>query len=195
MIFVKNPELGKAKTRLAATIGDEKALQIYKKLLTRTKEVTEAVGVDLEVHYNQFIDQNDLWDNERYHKELQISGELGEKMEHAFQKAFDKGYERVAIIGSDCYDLNTDILKNAFDQLSKHDFVIGPSFDGGYYLLGMRQFSPQLFANKQWSTETVFRDTQADIRMSGLSLHLLQTLSDIDTEQDLGEWAVETLRS
>ncbi len=195
IIFVKNPELGKAKTRLAQTIGKEKALAIYRMLLERTKDVTFDLEVDIQVHYNQFIDRNDLWDDGRYIKKKQIEGDLGQKMQFAFEEAFSAGYEKICIIGSDCYDLNKKHLEEAFLNLETSEFVLGPSFDGGYYLMGMRALLTSVFSNKQWSTNSVFNDTLKDMKKGDKSYTLLSKLSDVDVEADLGPWASEILKS
>jgi len=189
IVFVKNPALGKAKTRLAATIGDKKALDIYQVLLDKTKQETVGLGTDKVIYYSEFIDKNDLWDNDVYQKELQVSGNLGEKISAAFHKAFADGYERICIIGSDCYDLTQQHLATAFTALQTKQAVIGPAEDGGYYLLGISKLNPQLFENKNWSTDTVGADTIKDFESLGMPYTILPTLNDIDTEADLGNWA------
>lgn len=193
IIFVKNPELGKVKTRLAKTIGKEKALRIYDMLLQKTREVVTPLAVDLQVYYNDYVDQDDLWENERFDKYLQVQDHLGAKMSTAFQQAFAQGYEKACIIGSDCWDLKTSHIEQAFDQLTTNDFTIGPSVDGGYYLLGMKALEPALFTDKQWSTSTVFKDTVETIKELGLTYALLPTISDVDVEADLGDWAKEIM--
>lgn len=195
IIFVKNPRLGKAKTRLAATVGNDKALAIYKLLLERTRDESIGLEGDKVVYYSDFVDQDDLWDNSSFLKALQRGEELGEKITHAFQTAFTKGYKRVCIIGSDCYDLTQSRIQNAFESLRQHDVVIGPAQDGGYYLLGMSAFHPKLFTNKRWSTDTVARDTIRDFESGNLRYEILPTLSDVDTEEDLGPWADEVLHA
>ena len=195
MIFVKNPELGKAKTRLAKTIGNEAALQIYELLLDKTHEVVQPLEIDLQVHYTSFIDQNDLWENEKFSKQLQLQADLGEKMRSAFENSFASGFKKVCIIGSDCYDLTTAILESAFEQLSNHDFVIGPSKDGGYYLLGMTEFQPSLFQDISWSTSTVFSETIKKITSLNKNYSELPLLSDVDVEADLGDWANKIMGS
>lgn len=193
IIFVKNPELGKAKTRLAASIGDEAALKIYKRLLERTKEITQSLPFTKAVFYSQFKDEQDLWPNEHFTKKLQPEGDLGQKMETAFEWAFAKGYEQICIIGSDCYDLTTNNLIEAFECLDNHDAVIGPARDGGYYLLGLSKTCSSVFQNKQWSTETVCSDTEKDFQSEGMSYKKLKTLNDVDTIEDLGSWASDLI--
>jgi len=184
MAFVKNPTLGKAKTRLAATIGDEKALEVYIQLLQYTHLVLKDVTCDRAIHYASFIDRDDFWLNELYQKYVQIEGELGDKMYHAFQQAFEQGYEQVVIIGSDCPELTTELVEEAVETLNTKDVVFGKAEDGGYYLLGMRKLIPELFQNKQWSTETVLSDSIQNCEDLGLSYQTLQELSDIDYEAD-----------
>ena len=185
LIFVKNPELGQVKTRLAATVGDQRALQIYQQLLERTRVITLPLAGDKMVYYTPEIQQNDLWDERYYHKAQQSEGDLGERMLHAFSEGFTRGYQRICIIGSDCYQLTTEVLQQAFDALTTHDLVIGPSTDGGYYLLGMQQLHAELFRNKHWSTASVSKDTIAEAEQKQLRWHALPTLTDVDEEADL----------
>ncbi|GAB3199770.1 rSAM/selenodomain-associated transferase 1 [Pontibacter aydingkolensis] len=187
MLFVRNPELGKVKTRLAASVGPEEALAIYMHLLQHTKQVTENLPVDKVVYYSNEIDQHDLWPNDKYKKQVQPAGDLGEKMEVSFRDAFARGYTSVVIIGSDCHQLTPDIIEKAFDELKTHEVVIGPALDGGYYLLGMNHLHAELFQNKRWSTEHVFPDTLYDIERLHLSHKVLAELSDIDHIEDLDE--------
>jgi len=193
IIFVKNPELGKAKTRLAASIGDKAALKVYKRLLERTLEITSPLRFDKAVFYNEYVDENDLWPNEPFVKKLQATGDLGQKMETATNWAFEQGYQKICIIGSDCYDLTTSQLREAFACLQNHDAVIGPAQDGGYYLVGLSKACPSIFRNKEWSTETVFTDTERDFLTEGLTYCKLEVLNDVDTKEDLGDWASDLI--
>lgn len=185
LIFVKKPEPGKVKTRLAATIGNQKALEIYQQLLQHTHSITAPLGCDKVVYYAPDIQKVDLWNEGGFQKAQQSAGDLGEKMSSAFQDGFQAGYQRICIIGSDCYQLTTAIIEEAFALLSQNDVVIGPSKDGGYYLLGMTQLYKIFFQDKQWSTSSVCHSTISDIKKAGLSYALLPQLIDIDTEEDL----------
>lgn len=185
MLFVRNPVQGKVKTRLAASVGPEKALEIYLQLLRHTRDVTRELPVQKLVYYSDTVDKNDLWPNEQYQKRVQPSGDLGEKMEAAFAAAFAEGYTAVVIIGSDCLQLTSDIILKAYHELEQQDVVIGPALDGGYYLLGMKQLHPELFRNKHWSTAHVFPDTLRDVEHLHLSYALLPRLSDVDYVEDL----------
>lgn len=185
MLFVRKPELGKVKTRLAKDLGEEKALEIYIKLLEHTRRISGSLEADKRVYYAGEIAEQDIWDVAVYQKEVQPNGDLGQKMEYAFSTAFEEGYKAVVIIGSDCYELNQTIIEQAYALLGEHDVVLGPAVDGGYYLLGMKQIHNSFFRNKRWSTEHVFADTLADIRQSNLSYALLPTLSDVDHAKDV----------
>lgn len=185
IIFYRNPELGKVKTRLAADIGDEKALAIYYLLSKHTRDITEKLFFDKVVYYTNFIDMEDSWDNHIYQKALQAEGDLGKKMEAAFAESFEKGYEKVCIIGTDCFELHESIIKEAFEKLDKCDAVIGPAKDGGYYLLGMKRLCQEIFYHKNWSTNTVLKKTIEDFDRLNLSYFKLEQLSDIDRKEDL----------
>ena len=184
IIFVRNPEKGKVKTRLAATMGAEKALAIYIELLAHTRAITTAVHAAKFVYYADKIEQDDLWNGAAVVKKLQGNYDLGGKMKEAFSVLFEAGFEKVMIIGSDCLELSTLIIEQAFDLLDEKEVVIGPASDGGYYLLGMKKLLPAIFENKQWSTDVVLQQTIADIQKEHISYHELITLTDIDTEED-----------
>lgn len=184
IIFVKNPEPGKVKTRIAQTMGNEKAVSIYKELLEHTKIVSKQLHCDNYIFYGDVINLNDLWDNDTYFKEAQNGNDLGERMKNAFDFVFKKGYNSVCIIGSDCMEITAGIIKSAFKELIKNEIVIGPSTDGGYYLLGMKQPNAVLFSDKAWSTENLLPQTISDLKKLKHSYQLLELLTDIDTEQD-----------
>jgi hypothetical protein len=185
IIFYRNPELGKVKTRLAKTLGDEKALAIYLKLSSHTRAITENLAIDKVIYYSNFVDTEDVWPNTTFQKKLQNGNDLGEKMNNAFVEGFQSGYERVCIIGTDCLELSKDIIQQAFDQLVCYDVVIGPAKDGGYYLLGMKKPMPELFKNKAWSSDTVATDTIQNFKDLSLSYAQLAVLTDVDEEKDL----------
>jgi uncharacterized protein len=186
MIFAKNPMLGKVKTRLARDIGEAKALEVYLKLLTHTSIISSAIPQDKRVFYSDFIPELDVYfDKTHFQKRLQVGDTLGNRMKNAFADSFADGYSSVVIIGSDCPELNQDILLSAFELFSNYDVVIGPATDGGYYLLGTRLWLPEIFENKNWSTETVLSDTIQDLNRLNIKYALLPYLSDVDEEKDL----------
>ena len=188
IIFIKNPIKGKVKTRLANTVGDDKALAIYSQLLERTRKITQNIDCKKYLFYSDFVDEQDDWDNSTFIKCLQKGVDLGERMLNAFKLVFEQNNNSKAIIiGSDCAALTDKIVEKGFLALQEKDFVIGPSNDGGYYLLGMNFLFETLFNNKVWSTESVLEDTENDIKMAGHTFEKLEALTDIDLEEDLIE--------
>ncbi len=183
IIFTRNPELGKIKTRLAASIGDVKALEVYETLLRHTRDVCQNVEADKFLFYDSKIVHKDIWHNNDFIKLLQKGVDLGERMKNAFAEIFDRNYERVVIVGSDLPELSTGIISAAFTKLENTEFVIGPAEDGGYYLLGMKQPFGSVFDINDWGTESVGRATMQKLR--GKSVTVLPMLNDIDTFEDL----------
>lgn len=183
LIFTRNPELGKCKTRLASTIGDKPALEIYKFLLEHTAKITEALDVTKEVHYSEEIWENDVWNNAIYSKKVQMGIDLGERMLNAFKNGFKAGFEKIIIIGSDMFDLSQSDLDVAYSQLEKNDYVVGPAEDGGYYLLGMKVLNEKLFRDKAWGTGNVLKDTLKDLKEEKLAL--LEVRNDVDYFEDI----------
>ncbi len=184
IVFVKNPVPGKVKTRLAATIGDKRALNIYLQLLSHTIQVASHADSDLILCYSDFIPENDTWTSLKAHRSIQRGDDLGARMHNALSDALIK-YERVVLIGSDCGELTTEFLDIAFDSLLKVDSVIGPAHDGGYYIIGSNQSVPGIFDNIDWSTEHVFHQTLSRLIESGLNFEIGKTLHDVDDE---GDW-------
>jgi len=183
IVFVKNPRLGKVKTRLAKTIGQEKALKIYHKLLKHTEATISQLSCDIALYFSDGIENDAPWNKSHYKKNIQSGKDLGERMQSAFRDQFQNHYNQVVIIGSDLWDLNPTILEEAFNELSSHDVVVGPAKDGGYYLLGLNDMQPALFKNKSWSTPEVLEQTLLDLQNQNVKL--LNTLNDIDTFEDL----------
>ena len=222
IIFIKNPQLGKVKTRLAKTVGNEKALEIYLELSKITRENCQILSqripskkgqsdIQPYVFYSDFINTNDDWSNGIFKKAVQSGEGLGDRMSNAFLFIL-QNHAKACIIGSDCPTLSVAILESAFEALDNHDFVVGPSTDGGYYLLGMngtqdRGFRksdfgfrdtlpkseirflkltpPQyLFENMVWSTENVLPETLHRIKAQGKTVALLPELTDVDEEKD-----------
>ncbi|MFT5667075.1 MAG: rSAM/selenodomain-associated transferase 1 [Vicingaceae bacterium] len=185
IVFVRNPVLGTVKTRLAVSIGHEKALEVYKDLIEKCRNECLAVDAKKNLFYSKVI-SNDAWDNEAFTKYIQNEGDLGDRITAAFREIF-KEEGKVVIIGSDCYDLDAKTIEEAFEKLADSDVVIGPANDGGYYLLGTNSFQPELFQNITWSTELVLDETIQQAKFKNLSVSLLKELIDLDTLEDLEE--------
>jgi hypothetical protein len=189
IIFYRNPRLGAVKTRLASAVGNEEALKVFMRLAQHTRKVTEHLTIDKVVFYSESVDLMDLWPNSIYLKTLQEGDDLGERMANAFAAGFNSGYQNICIIGTDCFELTASMIERAYAELETSDAVIGPALDGGYYLLGLRKMHSQVFKNKAWSTETVLRDTLRDFESLGLTYVKLNTLRDVDKQEDLpDEW-------
>lgn len=184
LIFIRNPQLGRVKTRLARTVGDAEALRIYHVLLEKTRAAALGVEAERRLLYSDFIDKNDAWPNDRFDKMTQSDGDLGTRMEQAFRDAFAAGARKALIIGSDCPQLDGAMLRTAFDRLDESDFVLGPAPDGGYYLLGMKVLDHAVFRDIEWSTDSVQARTLEKIRAAGKTCSLLPELTDVDTEAD-----------
>ena len=183
IIFTRNPELGKVKTRLAAIIGNQSALEIYKLLINHTVRITSTINADKYVFYSENIEQNDEWNPAVFTKKLQNGKDLGERMKNAFNLLFKKGYQKIVIVGSDIYELDSKDIDDSFIALKKSPFVIGPAKDGGYYLLGMTQLNNKIFKNKNWGMKTVFNDTIIDLKENAVAL--LSKKNDIDIYDDI----------
>ncbi len=125
------------------------------------------------------------WLGEKYEMFPQVAGDLGQKMRGAFDTLFDMGYQSVIIVGSDLPLMDVQTIQQAFQCLSQVDMVIGPSSDGGYYLMGLKKTIPDLFENMEWSTSAVLPETLRRARRNGLRIDLLAEQKDIDRYEDL----------
>ena len=186
IIFVKNPIEGQVKTRIAKTVGDAKAVEIYRELLAHTRSVAGALPAEnyaKTVYYGDCINEDDLWNG--WEKALQPQdGDLGDRMKQAFREQFARGAERAVVIGSDCLALQPRHLLEAFAQLERRDVVLGPSTDGGYYLLGMNLLREEIFDKMPWSQPQLMEKTKAALTRKNLSYALLEPLTDIDEWED-----------
>jgi rSAM/selenodomain-associated transferase 1 len=178
IVFVKNLTLGKVKTRLAKTIGNDNAFKIYEKLVSITEQVTSTVEFEKHIYFsNEVITTK--WHNEE--KLVQTGQDIGERMLNAFKDGFDKGYEQIILIGSDLPEISEEIITKGFEALKQSELVFGPAQDGGYYLIGMNKLSPTLFQNKPWSQPNLLQTTLSETN----DYSLLKELNDIDTIEDL----------
>lgn len=190
IIFTRNPVLGQCKTRLARTVGDQAALDIYRFLLRHTEQITRPLPVDKWVCYSDKPIPDDLWNELYFEKKVQMGNTLGERMKGAFSEGFAAGYDRICIIGSDMYDLNTQDIHAAFRILESCGAVIGPAQDGGYYLLGLKNQVPGIFENKEWGSDTVFTETIA--HFNKMTYGILPVKNDVDYYEDIKD--VEAFR-
>jgi rSAM/selenodomain-associated transferase 1 len=190
IVFAREPLPGKVKTRLAAAIGNRAAADLYETMLQDVlKSVRELSDVDVVVYWDCEEESLPLLAGKyRCRSRRQIPGDLGRRMQSAFEEMFADGCELCCIIGSDAPDLPLPYILEAFRLLESPqpaDVVLGPSRDGGYYLLGLRHVRPQLFTGIPWSSAFVLERSLAAARNSGLPVSLLPVWQDIDTFEDL----------
>ncbi|MBI3141794.1 MAG: TIGR04282 family arsenosugar biosynthesis glycosyltransferase [Bacteroidetes bacterium] len=186
VIFTKNPVLGKVKTRLAKSIGENMALRVYMQLLKHTREITQELDIcEKKLFYDEFIPAKDNWKDDEYDKFLQGPGDLDAKISRALKIMFDEGYEKVIIMSPDCPELTSLRLKQAFTLLDAKDFVIGPLKDGGYYLLGMKRYEPQVVEGIEYGNGTAYMETIRRIESLGMSHKALPETYDVDHERDI----------
>ncbi|MCF6155466.1 MAG: glycosyltransferase [Candidatus Brocadia sp.] len=207
IVFLKYPEPGKVKTRLAKALGDEKACAIYKSLAEGViKNIISKNSRTFNIHilFTPADKVNEIKDWLRpllnsdqgvdTHHIPQEGKDLGERMLNAFQQILqEKHYKNAIIIGTDCPGTDASLIEDAFEVLKKKDIVIGPCRDGGYYLLGMSSLVLDLFKDIDWSTDRVFDQTMKKINKNNLSYNILKTLTDIDTREDLYRCAPDIL--
>lgn len=184
LIFQKNAELGKVKTRLAATIGDQAAFDAYQLLVNYTHKIVLQSSAQKILFFSNHLEEELSKYSTDYQFEVQSGEGLGEKMSNAFQQLFKEKFDRLVIIGTDCAEITPELINEAFERLEKSEVVIGPAHDGGYYLIGMRTFIPGLFNGIPWSTDQVTALTKEYLTRNGLSFALLPILSDVDLEED-----------
>lgn len=189
LVFVKYPEPGRVKTRLAAVVGKEVAAELYRAFVEDVMAMCRSVGAAITVMVTpvEALEEVGAWLGMTHHCRAQAGRDLGERMSNAFQDAFQAGFEEAVLIGSDLPDLPRRILEEAFRELRWNECVIGPAADGGYYAIGFRAggFHASVFQGVEWSTGSVCRRTCELLRMSGARYHQLDTWEDVDTPEDL----------
>ncbi len=186
IIFIKNPKLGKVKTRIAETAGDHRALEIYQELLSHTQKVTLEVAVDRYLYYAATITDDDMWSSEQFVKRVQSAGDIGDRMSNAILEC--ENTDKVILIGSDCASITPKHIESAYAELEDHDVVLGPTYDGGYYLIGMKKSCHEIFDGVDWSTEKVLSQSIEKIQAENLTYGLIEKLSDIDYLEDWEKW-------
>lgn len=190
LVFVRAPQPGLVKTRLAAAVGDQAALRIYRRLAEHTLAEVRALAAEdvaVRVHYAPADAEDEVraWLGAGPLYLPQADGDLGVRMKDAFARAFADGPERVVIVGSDLPEVSASLLRRAFELLDAEPAVIGPARDGGYYLLGLRGMIDGIFGGIEWSTSRVLLATLERFSAAGVEPAALEVLSDVDTVDDL----------
>ncbi|MBX3102131.1 MAG: TIGR04282 family arsenosugar biosynthesis glycosyltransferase [Bacteroidetes bacterium] len=187
LLLTKNARPGHVKTRLAGSVGEQEACRIYQSLLRRAYQITSGLQLPKVIYYDLYIDDRDHWDNYVYVKALQQGESLGERMQHAFQQGFSRGYSPVMVVGTDCPSLTRELIYQAQELLKTHDYVVGPTEAGGYYLLGMNHPTPDLLAARYWQEGQLLHHTLAHITQLSATVAQLPALRDVGCLDDL-EW-------
>lgn len=192
VVFLKYLKPGNVKSRLASSLGNEVALNFYR--ICAEKLSSDLMKIRREcrkcIFFSDAGDEAAVreWIGLRFDYVPQVKGDIGNRLKHAFEYLFKQGLDRVIILASDTPDISVDTIEEAVDALGNYDIVIGPSIDGGYYLIGMNQFYNGLFEGITWSTEKVMKETLSLIDKLHLSVYSLKELRDIDTKDDLVAW-------
>jgi rSAM/selenodomain-associated transferase 1 len=189
LLFVKHPASGKVMTRLAEHVGQDIATDLYKSFVADILTTLHALSVNFKIVFfppdaeNQF----QQWLGEGYSYSPQIGKNLGQRMKNAFLQAFSDGFRKVVLIGSDLPDLPAEYLELGFKALETNDVVLGPSSDGGYYLIGFAKeaFLPDVFEGITWSSADVFEQTLNILKKHEQRVYLLPQWHDVDTLTDL----------
>lgn len=188
ILMAKPPLLGRVKTRIEVSAGAENALQVYCALLSRTLHMMSELPEDFvpivswssnsvksEIDYDF-----DVW--------YQVDGDLGVRMNEAMNRSFKNGSGSTVLIGADCPDLTVNDVTHAFEILEDNDCVLGPTADGGYYLIGCNESTPAIFPSTHWGSSKVLRDTLSSLQNSQISYRLLELKKDIDQWEDWLTW-------
>ena len=189
LLFLRVPEKGRVKTRLAASLGEDAAFALYKSFVLDILDIISAAGcrVFLYGHPADKVEEISSWLGSQFPCRVQIGENLGSKMANAFLEVFSNGFEKAVLVGSDIPDLPLRIIQDAFSALDQEGSALGPAADGGYYLVAFRKsvFQSEVFENISWGTETVLAQTLAAFKESDTPVRLLEKWRDIDTVEDL----------
>jgi len=187
IIFARFPQAGQVKTRLVPALGPERAAQLHRYM---TEDCVSRLVPDGCQQSEICFDGGDEpsmqdWLGRELSYVPQGPGDLGQRMLRAFRRAFDEGHRRAVLVGTDIPALEAAHIRQAGELLEQHQLVLGPAADGGYYLIGLRQTHPELFAGISWGSSEVLHQTMAKASALGLSIAQLPELADVDRPEDL----------
>lgn len=188
LLFLKLPERGRVKTRLLEDLDEDTVLSLYKNFILDLLESLKRGRHVFKICFYPPDSQQKIsnWLRNGYSYMPQKGKDLGERMQNAFIESFSEGFSNVILIGSDIPDLTNNIIEKAF-KADNYNAVIGPSFDGGYYLIGFKgnSFLPEIFKGIQWGTEKVFEETMEIFRKNNYKVHILPKWQDVDRLDDI----------
>ena len=186
IVFAKEPVPGKVKTRMRPVLTAQQSAELAAALIQDTAElmgrVQEVARVVAYAPFEARLALQELVGSD-FEYWPQPDGNLGKRMEEVFDRAFEEGYEKAVIIGADSPSLPAEWVQQAFENLGSGDLVLGPTYDGGYYLIGLRRPRPSLFKGIKWSTAEVLPRTLDIVEREGIPLHLLPPWNDLDTPE------------
>jgi uncharacterized protein len=189
ILFMRAPEIGKVKTRLSQKLGPKTILDLYQCFVLDVLHAAQKTKIDIRIFFHPAGFETSLsqWLGDSYDYHLQDGKDLGIRMANAFIQTFSSGYDRAILIGTDCPEMTTGILEEAFFGIDQTGCVIGPSVDGGYYLIGFKatSFMEKLFHDMEWGTDIVYQQTLDRCLQMNIKPSILQPLNDIDTWEDL----------
>lgn len=204
ILFTRYPQPGQAKTRLIPALGAAGAADLHRQMVEQTLAQVRRLQVNLQVSLQAEPEplsveiwfagtaaeasQMQDWLGDTWCYRVQQGEDLGERLQAANRAAFSAGMQQVITIGTDCPDLTAEILQQAFRLLDQQDLVLGPAQDGGYYLIGLRSYQPELFGQISWSSELVLRQTAEIAANLKLAIGYLEMLADVDRPEDLAIW-------
>jgi rSAM/selenodomain-associated transferase 1 len=190
LVFLKRPWPGEVKTRMIPALGPQKAAGLYRVLAEAVARNTRPQAGEYErlLFFAPKEAEGEIaswWPGEVL--VAQEGADLGARLTHAFRVAFEKGARRAAVIGTDAPWVRKEHVLSSWEALETHDLVLGPARDGGYYLMALKGEHPELFHEIPWSSPRVLAETTVKAARLGLGVHLLETLPDVDTPEDVGE--------
>ena len=189
LLFVKYPENGNVKTRIATDLDETVVRELYMNFVQDSLALIETLRLPFFICFSPETAQDKMraWLGEQYHFMPQKGNDLGERMKNSFLQTFTEGFNTVVLLGSDTPDLPVHFIKQAIQALRTNDVVLGPSVDGGYYLFGCKKdvFSPTFFQGIHWSASTVFQETITVLKHNKKTVHILPEWADIDTIEDI----------
>jgi len=192
-LFARLPIPGRVKTRLVPRLGPDGAARLHRRMtehtLARVAAGAREGAYTLEIRIEGgSVAEAATWLGAEFPIRLQGDGNLGDRLQRAMREAFAEGADRFAAIGADCPALEAEQVRRAFAALDTHDVALGPARDGGYWLAALRSDRPEIFEGIPWGTTHVAKRTLAAAAEASLTVHLLETLVDIDRPEDLPEW-------
>jgi hypothetical protein len=194
ILFTRYPHPGKCKTRLIPTLGGEGAAKVHRQLVAHNIATLSTFStLHANTTYHIYYDGASVQDMEQWlGKQIlmkQHGNNIGERMANALIMELQTA-ENCLLVGSDCPDISPELLKEAFQALQQNDLILGPAYDGGYYLIGVNKSCKieairQLFRGIHWGSDRVLQETRLRANELHFRVHLLQKLHDIDTPDDL----------